>query len=127
MLQVDSIHTSYGPIEAVHGASFTVGDNEIVALIGANGAGKTTTLKTIAGLLKPRAGRVIFDGQDVTGWEAPRVVRTGLVLVPQGRRIFPRLTVRENLELGGYTAPSQAERRAQDRRGVCALSRVGQT
>jgi branched-chain amino acid transport system ATP-binding protein len=110
VLQVDQIHTSYGAIEAVHGASFTVGANEIVALIGANGAGKTTTLKTITGLLKPRSGHVVFDGKDVTGWDAPNVVRAGLVLVPQGRRIFPRLTVRENLELGGYTVPNKTER-----------------
>ena len=110
MLQVDKVHASYGAIEAVHGASFTVGDNEIVALLGANGAGKTTTLKTIVGLLKPRSGRVTFNGQDLTGWDAPRVVRAGLILVPQGRRIFPRLTVRENLELGGYTSPSKVER-----------------
>ncbi len=72
MLQVDKIHASYGAIEAVHGASFTVGDDEIVALLGANGAGKTTTLKTIAGLLKPRSGRVTFNDQDLTGWDAPR-------------------------------------------------------
>jgi branched-chain amino acid transport system ATP-binding protein len=111
VLQVDQICASYGAIEALHGASFTVNDNEIVALVGANGAGKTTTLKTIVGLLKPRSGRVLFNGQDVTGWEAPRVVRTGLVLVPQGRRIFPRLTVWENLELGGYTATDSTERR----------------
>ena len=108
MLQVDKIHASYGAIEAVHGATFTVGDDEIVALLGANGAGKTTVLKTI-GLLKPRRARDLQrPGSDRVG--RARVVRAGLILVPQGRRIFPRLTVRENLELGGYTSQSRVER-----------------
>jgi branched-chain amino acid transport system ATP-binding protein len=110
VLQVENIRTSYGPIEAVHGASFTVKEDEIVALIGANGAGKTTTLKTVVGLLRPRAGRVTFAGEDLTGCDAPGIVRKGLVLVPQGRRIFPRLSVRENLELGGYTLRDKANR-----------------
>jgi len=110
VLEVKGIHTFYGNVAAVRDASLSVRERELVALIGANGAGKTTTLKTIVGLMRPRQGTVIFDGQPITGRPAPDIVRKGLIMVPQGRRVFPRMTVMENLELGGYTSPTRQER-----------------
>jgi branched-chain amino acid transport system ATP-binding protein len=102
LLEVDAIHTFYGNIHALKGISLTVNQGEIVTLIGANGAGKSTTLKTISGLLAPREGRIIFQGNDITGLPANRVTGLGLVQVPEGRRVFAQLTVQENLEIGAY-------------------------
>jgi len=103
ILEVENIHTYYGNIHALKGLSLRIEQGEIVTLIGANGAGKTTTLRTIAGLLKPREGRVVLDGEDLSGYAAHEVVFKGLSMVPEGRGIFSRLTVTENLEMGAYS------------------------
>ena len=103
MLVLDDVHTYYGHIRALQGISITVNQGEIVTLLGSNGAGKTTTLKTISGLLHPRAGKVIFEGKDVSRVEAHRLVRVGIGHAPEGRRIFSRLTVLENLQMGAFT------------------------
>lgn len=112
MLEVDKITTRYGAITALHGASLEVRAGELVALVGPNGAGKTTLLNTVAGLLRPATGSVRFDGRDITGSEPASLVRSGLALVPEHRRIFKDLTVEENLRLGGSTA-SVADRRVR--------------
>jgi branched-chain amino acid transport system ATP-binding protein len=101
-LEVEGLRVAYGAIEAVRGVSLTVDDGEIVTLIGGNGAGKTTTLRTICGLKSPSAGRVTFDGTDVTGSASHDLVARGMALVPEGRHIFPNMTVFENLEMGAY-------------------------
>ena len=109
LLDVKDLTVSYGAIQAVQGITFSVDDGEIVTLIGANGAGKSTTLKTISGLLRPKGGHVLFNGQDLTALPPDRIVRLGVVQVPEGRRIFATLTVRENLEMGAYTRNSKEE------------------
>ncbi len=103
MLKVEGIHVYYSSIHAIKGVSFEVNEGEIVTLIGANGAGKSTTLNTVAGLLKPRQGTVTFEGKVISGMPANRIVPLGMALCPEGRRIFQNMTVRENLEMGGYT------------------------
>jgi branched-chain amino acid transport system ATP-binding protein len=103
MLALESVHVAYGSCETLHGVSLEVREGEIVTLIGSNGAGKTTTLKTISGLLAPKSGAVRWRGEDVTGHPPHALVRRGLAHVPEGRRIFAALTVRENLEMGGFT------------------------
>ncbi len=102
LLVVDDLHVYYGNIAAVKGLSLSVRKGEIVTLIGSNGAGKSTTLRTISGLLHPRKGTVTFDGQPMKGVPGHRVVKAGICHAPEGRRIFPRMTVLENLELGGF-------------------------
>ena len=106
LLKVDNIHVYYGAIHAIKGISFEVEEGEIVTLIGANGAGKSTTLNTIAGLLKPREGSIHFDGKNITGTPASKMVYNGMALCPEGRRIFQQMTVRENLEMGGFSRPN---------------------
>jgi branched-chain amino acid transport system ATP-binding protein len=103
MLVMNDVHTYYGHIHALKGISLTVDEGEIVTLIGANGAGKTTTLKTINGLLHPRTGTVVFEGRDISRTPAHELVRTGIGQAPEGRRIFARLTVIENLQMGAFT------------------------
>jgi branched-chain amino acid transport system ATP-binding protein len=103
LLRLDDVHTYYGQIHALQGISIYVERGEIVTLIGANGAGKTTTLKTISGLLHPRKGTVIFDGRNVSKTAAHELVESGIGHAPEGRRIFSRLTVLENLQMGGFT------------------------
>ena len=103
LLTVEKLRAGYGPIDALHDISLTVDTGEIVAMIGANGAGKTTTLMTIAGIIRPRGGRIEFDGRDLAGIPAHKIVRLGMGQSPEGRRIFPRLTVLENLEMGAFT------------------------
>ncbi len=107
MLTVDAITVAYGRNTAVADVSCHVGQGEIVCLIGANGAGKSTTLNAISGVVPLRRGRIGFDGQPIGGMAADRIVRRGLVQVPEGRQIFPDLTVLENLEMGAYTQPSR--------------------
>ncbi|MDP2183046.1 MAG: ABC transporter ATP-binding protein [Actinomycetota bacterium] len=102
MLKVDNIHTFYGQIEALKGISIEVTEGEIVTLIGANGAGKSTTLKTISGQLSPKEGSITFNGEGIVGMPAHAVTAKGIIQVPEGRRIFPRMTVQENLEMGAY-------------------------
>ncbi|MGH9266147.1 MAG: ABC transporter ATP-binding protein [Acidimicrobiales bacterium] len=102
LLEVRDLHVSYGPIEAVKGVSFDVHPGEVVALIGSNGAGKTTTLRTLSGLHRPSAGQVRFDGERIDHLPAHDIVARGVAHAPEGRRLFPRMTVRENLDLGAY-------------------------
>jgi len=106
LLKVDDINVYYGAIHAIKGISFEVNEHEIVTLIGANGAGKSTTLNTIAGLLKPRSGQITFDGKNLAAMPASKTVSLGMALCPEGRRIFQQMTVKENLEMGGYTRPA---------------------
>ncbi|MCI9467961.1 MAG: ABC transporter ATP-binding protein [Oscillospiraceae bacterium] len=103
MLSIENLQVNYGGIEAVKGISFSVPEGEIVTLIGANGAGKSSTLRTIAGLVKPKGGSITYMGEDITGKDPTTIVTKGITLVPEGRRIFPDLTVKENLKLGAYT------------------------
>jgi len=102
MLEINNLKVNYGGIEAVKGISFSVPEGSIVTLIGANGAGKSTTLRTISGLIRPNAGSVVFKGEDITGMEPASIVERGITLVPEGRKIFPDLTVLENLRIGAY-------------------------
>ena len=103
LLKVDGIHVYYGSIHAIKGISFEVNEGEIVTLIGANGAGKSTTLNTVSGLLKPRSGGIEFEGRSIVGMPASKVVSLGMALCPEGRRVFQQMTVRENLEMGGFS------------------------
>jgi branched-chain amino acid transport system ATP-binding protein len=103
MLEVKDLVVAYGKIKAVKGISFTVGEGEVVSLIGTNGAGKTTTLRTISGLLRPVSGSITFNGQDLTKVQAHDIVQLGLAHSPEGRRIFPKLSVEENLMLGAFS------------------------
>jgi branched-chain amino acid transport system ATP-binding protein len=107
LLEVDDIHTYYGNIHALKGVSLAVEQGEVVTLIGGNGAGKTTTLNTISGILRPRTGAVRLDGQDLETVAPHKIVGLGVVQVPEGRRTFSRLTVEENLKMGGYTVSKQ--------------------
>ncbi|MCX2183111.1 ABC transporter ATP-binding protein [Streptomyces sp. SKN60] len=102
LLEVEDLRVAYGKIEAVKGISFSVEEGQVVALIGTNGAGKTTTLRTLSGLLKPTAGKITFDGQPLNGVPAHKVVSLGLAHSPEGRHIFPRLSIAENLQLGAF-------------------------
>src|SRR5690349_22105027 len=102
MLEVDDLHVSYGAIEAVKGISFTVERGQVVTLIGGNGAGKTTTLRTLSGLLKPTQGDIRFDGKSIRGMAGHEILRLGVAHAPEGRRIFGRMTIQENLDLGAY-------------------------
>ena len=102
MLDVHELSVSYGPIQAVHGVSFSLQAGEFACLLGSNGAGKTTILKAITGLLRPRAGHITFLSEDITRLRPDRIVARGMALVPEGRRIFPQMTVLENLQLGAF-------------------------
>ena len=106
LLKVDDIHVYYGSIHAIKGISFEVYEGEIVTLIGANGAGKSTTLNTVSGLLKPRSGLISFEGRSIVGIGASKIVGLGMALCPEGRRVFQQMTVRENLEMGGFSRPN---------------------
>ncbi|MGH8668297.1 MAG: ABC transporter ATP-binding protein [Burkholderiales bacterium] len=114
LLKVESLELAYGEVPAVRDLSFEVAEGEIVTLIGANGAGKSTTMRGVAGAMLPRRGRILFDGADVTRLPAHARSAAGIALVPEGRRVFPALTVRENLEMGGF-------KYRKDRRKVDAL------
>ena len=116
MLEVERLEVSYGALPALHGVSLTVQPGEMVALVGPNGAGKTTLLKTIAGLLVPRAGGIRWESQPLSAEPPQRIVERGVALVPEGRRLFTRMTVRENLELGAFTRRAQKKRREQIQR-----------
>ena len=108
-LVLEGVTIGYGRTDAVHGISLAVGEGEAVCLIGANGAGKTTTLRAISGLLRPRAGRIVFGDADITRWPAHRIAAAGLRQVPEGRQCFAELTVAQNLSLGAYLVPDRAE------------------
>ena len=122
MLEVENLEVTYGALTALHGVSLTIQSGEIIALVGPNGAGKSTLLKTIAGLLVPRAGVIRWDGKPLGAEPPQRIVESGVALVPEGRRLFTTMTVRENLELGAFTERAQKERRAADREGLYHLS-----
>ena len=109
MLKIDELKVSYGGIEAVKGITFEVPDGKIVTLIGANGAGKSTTLRAIAGLVKPAHGRIHLQGEDITALSPDRIVSKGITLVPEGRHVFPDLTVLENLKIGAYLRKDSLE------------------
>jgi branched-chain amino acid transport system ATP-binding protein len=112
ILQVDDIHSFYGSIEALKGISLEVYEGEIVTLIGSNGAGKTTTLRSISGIVPPREGAIYYLGKDITGMPGHQVASIGIAQSPEGRRIFPRMTVLENLEMGAFTRKDNAAIRA---------------
>jgi branched-chain amino acid transport system ATP-binding protein len=109
ILKLENVHSYYGRIHALKGISIEVNEGEIVTLIGANGAGKSTTLRTISGLIHPRQGKVIFDDNDISHIEPHLIVQRGLGHVPEGRGVFPKLTVRENMELGAFNLNDRAE------------------
>lgn len=102
LIEINDVHTYYGNIHALKGISFTVDEGEIVCLIGSNGAGKTTTLRTISGLMEPREGTVMYSGEDIGHLRADLVVQRGIAMVPEGRGVFAKMTVTENLEMGAY-------------------------
>ncbi len=110
MLKLENIHTFYGPIEVLKGVDIEIRQGEIVCIIGNNGAGKSTTLMTISGILKPRSGTIAFAEERITGVPPYRIVRMGISQVPEGRRIFPKLTVKENLEMGAF--PIRGDKKA---------------
>jgi branched-chain amino acid transport system ATP-binding protein len=129
LLELQDVHVKYGAVEALKGITLEVGEGEIVTLLGANGAGKTTTLRTISGLLRPAAGQIVFEGRSINAMPAHQVLGIGIGHVPEGRRIFPRMSVQENLEMGAYQRkggnkqtmervfelfPVLAERKSQD-------------
>ena len=122
LLEVSGARARYGAIEAVAGVSLTVGEGEVVTLIGANGAGKSTTLRAICGLTPAVAGTVTFAGEDITAVPADQIVTRGIALSPEGRRCFPRMTVRENLDLGAYRRRRAARRRGASRQHRAAVA-----
>ncbi|WP_339095572.1 ABC transporter ATP-binding protein [Deinococcus sp. VB343] len=124
VLELQNVHTYYGQIEALKGLNMTVNEGEIVALIGGNGAGKTTTLRTISGMMKPKTGTVTYLGQNVTGVPSQNLVGRGMAHVPEGRRIFPQMTVRENLEVGAYTVNDKAAINARIEEGFDLFPRL---
>jgi branched-chain amino acid transport system ATP-binding protein len=108
VLKVEDIHTFYGAIKALNGISLDVFEGEIVTLIGSNGAGKSTTLRSISGIVPPRTGKIVFQGRDITGMPGHEVAALGIAQSPEGRRVFPRMTVLENLEMGAFTRKDNA-------------------
>ena len=109
MIQVNNIDVSYGPVQALHHVSVEISQDQAVAIIGSNGAGKTTLMKSIVGLCKPSNGVILFDGEPIHTLATHEIIRKGIVLVPEGRKIFPKLTVRSNLEMGAYTRKGAIE------------------
>jgi branched-chain amino acid transport system ATP-binding protein len=126
LLEVKGLEVAYGGIKAVKGIDLQVSEGELVTLIGANGAGKTTTLKALAGLLRPAAGRIHYNGRDITARPAFELVRQGLALVPEGRGVFGRLTVEENLEMGAYSRRDRARIAADLDRVYALLPRLAE-
>jgi branched-chain amino acid transport system ATP-binding protein len=124
LLEVSGLSARYGPIDALHDVSLEVRDGEMVALIGANGAGKSTLLRTLAGLLPPVEGHVRFDGRDLTGRPPEEILRAGIALVPERRRVFAELTVLDNLQLGGYVLPRGRDFRGRLEAGVAEAYRL---
>ena len=111
LLKIEGLEVSYGAIVALRGIDLEVREGEIVTLIGANGAGKSTTMNTVMGLIRPKNGKITYAGDDITGINTKDIVKKGMVLVPEGRQVFPEMSVRENLEMGGYLATSQQRER----------------
>lgn len=109
MLKLEDIHAGYGATTILHSISLDVGSGEVVTIVGGNGAGKTTVLRTIAGLIRPTAGRIVFDGEDVTRLSAHDIVELGITLIPEGRQLFPDMTVRENLQMGAFRRTARGQ------------------
>jgi branched-chain amino acid transport system ATP-binding protein len=126
MLEIHGLDVHYGGVHALRGLSLTVAKGEIVALLGNNGAGKTTTLAAASGLVRPSAGKIVFDGKDITREKPHKITASGLVHVPEGRKIFSTLTVHENLQLGGYLVRNQAEIRGRIERVYELLPRLAE-
>ena len=124
ILELDNVHTYYGHIHALKGVSLTVDLGEVVTLIGGNGAGKSTTLNTISGLLRPRQGTVRLNGKDLNAYKAHEIVGQGIVQVPEGRRVFSRMTVLENLEMGAFSRDSRQEIAAGIENGFTLFPRL---
>ena len=121
MLTVEGVDVFYGAIQALHGMHLTVNQGEIVTMIGANGAGKSTTIRTISGLVRPRTGKITFEGDDITRLEPHKLVQRGIGQSPEGRRVFANLTVRENLELGAYIHQGKSAQIREDFDRVLSL------
>ena len=119
MLRLEGLRAGYGPIEALRGLDLEVREGELVCLLGANGAGKSSTLRAISGLLRARGGRIVFDGREIHGLEPSAILRAGIAHCPEGRRVFPHLTVEENLAMGAYVRRDRAAI-AEDLDRVCA-------
>jgi neutral amino acid transport system ATP-binding protein len=126
VIRATNLRAGYGELDVLQDVTMEVRRGELVSLIGPNGAGKSTVLKTILGFLRPREGRVVFDGEDITGWRPDRVVRHGLAYVPQGRIVFQQMTVQENLEMGAYTVEDGARARATMERMYTLFPRLGE-
>lgn len=126
LLEVKSLEVAYGAIKAVKGIDFHVSAGQVVALIGSNGAGKTTTLRTISGILRPSGGEILFDGQSIGETAAHRIVTLGLAHSPEGRRVFPRLTVADNLDMGAFTRRDQSEVDADRERVYATFPRLAE-
>jgi branched-chain amino acid transport system ATP-binding protein len=126
LLQIDNLSTWYGAVQALGGVSLDVAEGEVVALIGSNGAGKSTTLRTISGLLRPKAGSVRFDGRSIAGRAPHAISRMGVIQVPEGRGIFENLTIAENLDLGGYSTNNAAATRQSREHALSLFPVLGQ-
>ncbi len=126
LLEVNDVHSFYGNIHALKGISFTVEEGEIVSLIGSNGAGKSTTLRTITGLMSPRQGTVHFAGEDISGVRADLIVKRGVAMVPEGRGVFAKMSVAENLDLGAFQRNNQKEIRQDIERMFEIFPRLGE-
>ena len=126
MLEVKNIHCAYDAVAVIHGISLEVNEGELVAIIGANGAGKSTTMRTIAGLMHPTSGTISFMGEDISRTSASKAIRKGLSYVPEGRRLFAKLTVRENLELG-HSRQRTEKRSTNGSRRCTTFSRYSRT
>ncbi len=124
LLQVDDLDFAYGDVHVLHGVSLSVLQGEIVTLVGSNGAGKSTTLRNISRLLRPRSGKIVFDGHDLTRLSSHEVVELGIVQVPEGRRVFPEMTIAENLRMGSYIASARADRAQNLERGLTLFPRL---
>ena len=126
LLQLDAIDTFYGPVQVHFGLNIAVGAGQIVCLLGGNASGKSTTMKVVLGLVRPGAGRVMFDGQDITGLSTPQIIRRGIGSVPEARRLFGAMTVRENLLMGAYARTDRAAIAQDYDRILCLFPRVAQ-
>src|SRR5207244_12758092 len=126
ILELDNVHTHYGSIHAIKGISLEVYDGEIVTLIGSNGAGKSTTLRTINGLNRPRQGKITFQGRDITSTPAHEIVKRGIAQSPEGRRLFPRMSVTENLEMGAFQRADKSGMREDMDRGFQLFPRLAE-
>jgi branched-chain amino acid transport system ATP-binding protein len=124
LLEVRDLDFSYGDVQVLRGVSLTVNAGEIVTLVGSNGAGKSTTLRNISRLLRPRGGKIVFDGHDLIHLRSHEVVALGVIQVPEGRRVFPEMTVHENLTMGSYVKTARAERQKNLERGLALFPRL---